>query len=295
MVISALNRVVDAAELRRVQRRRRLTSVWLIGFDVNSPALTTEHEEILDNVTQFLLDRSDSAVVSVLGRASQTGPESDNQSLSFDRAQTAHAYLGSAGLPGSRLGPVVAHGSGAPAIDIPGQEAEINRSVELWIDWEDVHVEPPPHGGPIGTSSDWKIDLSVTFGGGAGIGGQVQIGELTNRDTHETRPVQAMIAGLDIGHSLFVTAAADVGLPMGTDGEFSMPTPPGPVDFDWFDGRFVVLSAVGASAIVGGVDFATLRFRNLDGPWPEAKFADYPIGLTVGIGGLAMVGFLNVG
>jgi hypothetical protein len=78
------------------------------------------------------------------------------------------------------------------------------------------------------------------------------------------------------------------------EGVFSMPDPPGPVDFDWFDGRFIVLTSVGASAIVGGVDVAALRFYNGDGPWPEASFADYPIGLTLGVGGLAMIGHFNV-
>jgi hypothetical protein len=116
---------------------------------------------------------------------------------------------------------------------------------------------------------------------------------LTNRTTGDQRQVSANIFGLDLGQSLFVTAAPDVGLPVGSDGEFSMPTPPGAVDFDWFDGRFIVLTSVGASA-VGGVDLATLRFRNPDGPWPEARFADFPLGLSVGVGGLAMIGFFNV-
>ena len=41
-----------------------------------------------------------------------------------------------------------------------------------------------------------------------------------------------------------------------------MPTPPGPVDFDWFDGRFIVLISVGASVIVGGAEFTILGFSN---------------------------------
>ncbi len=84
------------------------------------------------------------------------------------------------------------------------------------------------------------------------------------------------------------------GCRFGNGGVFSMPDPPGPVDFDWFDGRFIVLASIGASAIVGGVDFAALRFYNADGPWPEASFADYPIGVTLGVGGVAMIGYFNV-
>jgi hypothetical protein len=46
--------------------------------------------------------------------------------------------------------------------------------------------------------------------------------------------------------------------------------------------------------MVGGVDIAALRFYNDDGPWPEASFVGYPIGMTLGVGGLAMVRFFNV-
>lgn len=117
-------------------------------------------------------------------------------------------------------------------------------------------------------------------------GGQYQIGQLTNLTTGEHRTVSAAILGLDLGQSLFITAAASGGV-------FSMPTPPGAVDFDWFDNRFIVLTSVGASAVIGA-DHSTVRFRNPDGPWPEASFANYPLGLTVGAGGIAMIGFLSV-
>jgi hypothetical protein len=49
-----------------------------------------------------------------------------------------------------------------------------------------------------------------------------------------------------------------------------------------------------ASACPTGVGVATLRFSNPDGPWPAASFVDYPLGLSVGVGGLAMIGFFNV-
>ena len=177
------------------------------------------------------------------------------------------AYLIASGVPEERVGPVVFHGSEEPLVDLPGREDEMNRSVELVIEWVDLDFES---GFTPGGTTEWQLD------------------------TGASKTVTAIILGLDMGASLFVTAAADVGLPFGNGGVFSMPDPPGPVDFDWFDGRFIVLASIGASAIVGGVDFAALRFYNADGPWPEASFADYPIGVTLGVGGVAMIGYFNV-
>jgi len=251
-----------------------------------------EHTDTLSPFIAMLRDYPDSAVVSVIGRASQTGPETTNRQLARDRADRVRAYLIANGVPEDRVGPIVFHGSEEPLVNLPGREDEMNRSVELVIEWVDLDYES---GFTAGGSTEWQLDLTVTFGGARNdIGGQLQVGTLTNRDTGVSKTVTATILGLDMGASLFVTASADVGLPVGNQGVFSMPDPPGPVDFDWFDGRFIVLFSIGASAILGGVDFAALRFYNGDAPWPEASFADYPIGLTLGIGGLAMAGYFNV-
>lgn len=291
-VIEKLQNLKQSFAGRRVERQRERTSSYVIGFGANSSALLAEHGAVLTPWISTLRDYPDSAVVSVIGRASQTGAEATNRQLARDRADRVREYLIANGVPEDRVGPIVFHGSEEPLVNLPGREEEMNRSVELVIEWVDLEYEP---GFTAGGTTEWKLDLSVTFGGGGkGIGGQMQIGTLTNRNTGARKTVTANILGLDLGMSLFVTAAADVGLPIGTDGEFSMPDPPGPVDFDWFDGRFIVLGSVGASAIVGGADFAALRFHNSDGPWPQATFADYPIGVSLGVGGLAMIGFFNV-
>ncbi len=242
-----------------VERQRVRTSSYVIGFEVDSSALLVEHTEALSPFIATLRDYPASAVVSVVGRASQTGPEASNRQLARDRADRVRAYLIASGVPEDRVGPVVFHGSGDPLVNLPGHEDEMNRSVELVIEWVDLDFES---GFTAGGTTEWQLDLTVTFGLAEGIGGQMQIGTLTNRDTGVSKTVTATIFGLDIGVSLFVTAAADAGLPFSNEGVFSMPTPPGPVDFDWFDGRFIVLASVGGSAIVGGVDVAALRFYN---------------------------------
>jgi outer membrane protein OmpA-like peptidoglycan-associated protein len=291
-VIESLTNLKQCFAGLPVEQQRVRTSSYVIGFGVDSSALLVEHTETLSPFIAMLRDYPDSAVVSVIGRASQTGPEAANRQLARDRADRVRAYLIASGVPEDRVGPIVFHGSEEPLVNLPGREDEMNRSVELVIEWVDLDYESAFT--PGGTT-EWQLDLSVTFGGArSDIGGQLQVGTLTNRDTGERKTVTATIFGLDMGASLFLTAAADVGLPVGNQGVFSMPDPPGPVDFDWFDGRRIVLCSIGASAILGGVDFAFLRFYNGDAPWPEASFVDYPIGLTLGIGGVVMAGFFNV-
>jgi hypothetical protein len=269
---------------------RRTASVFVYDFDVDSTALMPRHTDVLRPQIDLLRAQPKSAVVSVVGRASQTGPEANNRLLSRERAERVRAYLVANGVPEDRVGPVVFHGSENPLVDVPAEESELNRSVQVVIDWVDLPADPTFG---LGGSTEWQLDLTVTFGVGAGIGGQMQIGTLTNLVTGEHHEASANILGIDFGHSVGPTAAFDLPLPDSPDGVFSMPHPPGPVDFEWFDGRFITLTAVGASAL-GGVDFSTLRFRNPDGPWPEAVYHDIPIGVTIGIGGVATIGFLNV-
>jgi outer membrane protein OmpA-like peptidoglycan-associated protein len=290
IIESAKNLKQQFRSAQPVHRQRQQTSSYVYGFAVNSSALLPEHTDALATPIKYLHDYPNSAVISVIGRASQTGPEGTNRQLSRDRADRVRAYLIASGVPEDRVGPVVFRGSEEPLVNVPGREDEMNRSVQLVIEWVDMVVDA---GYLSGDSLNWQLDLAVTFGIGAGIGGQVQMGTLTNLATDESRPVSAFILGLDLGESLFATAAFSGGLPVGNDGVFSMPTPPGQVGFDWFDGRFIVLTSVGASSVVG-LDHSTVRFRNPEGAWPEASFANYTLGLSVGVGGMALIGFLNV-
>jgi hypothetical protein len=269
---------------------RRTASVFVYDFDVDSSALMPRHTDVLRPQIDLLRVQPKSAVVTVVGRASQTGPEANNRVLSRERAERVRAYLVANGVPEDRVGPVVFHGSENPLVDAPAVESELNRSVQIVIDWVDLPADPTFG---VGRSMEWQLDLSVTFGVGAGLGGQMQLGTLTDLVTGEHHEASANIIGVDFGHSVAVTASSDIPQPGSPDGVFTMPHPPGAVDFEWFDGRFITLTAIGASA-VGGLDFSTLRFRNPDGPWPEAIYHDIPFGVTIGAGGLAMIGFLNV-
>jgi len=71
---------------QRVVRERQQTTSVVYGFGINSSALLVEHTDMLEKNIVFLLEYPDSAVVSVVGRASQTGPEANNRQLARDRA-----------------------------------------------------------------------------------------------------------------------------------------------------------------------------------------------------------------
>ncbi|HKP43912.1 OmpA family protein [Mycobacterium sp.] len=289
-VIESAKNLKRSFSAQRVQRSRMRETHFVDDFDVNSSALLVKHTDLLAGYIEFLREYPDSTVVALVGRASQTGPEANNHQLSRDRAERVRAYLIANGIPEDRVAQAAFHGSEEPRVNVPGREEAMNRSVELVFEWVNMLVDPAYLAGD---SMNWKLDLTVTFGVGVGIGGQVQMGRLTNLTTGEFRPVSAWILGIDMGESLIATAATSGGLPFGNDGVFSMPSPPGAVGFDWFDGRFIVLTSVGASAIVGA-DHSTVRFRNPEGAWPEASFANYPLGLSVGVGGMALIGFFNV-
>ena len=140
---------------------------------------------------------------------------------------------------------------------------------------------------------NWKLDLTVTFGLGAGIGGQYQIGTLTNLTTGEHRAVSAAILGLDLGESMFVTAAGER-RPAGRQRRrVLLPTPPGAVDFDWFAIASSCSLPSGCPRLLERTLDGAIS-RNPDGQWPEASFADYPLGLTFGAGGMALIGFFFV-
>jgi hypothetical protein len=293
-IISALWRMIDSIEGNSVRRRRYQTAELIFDFPINSAALLPRHEEHLAFLQEWMLEQ-DASVVSIIGHASQTGPESNNASLSLNRAETVRAYLMAANFPPSRVGPTVASGSDVPLVNVPGREAAVNRSVELLLDWEEVVKENPPPSAQAATK--WELSFSVTFGAGVIIGGQILFGTLTKVTAEGVRvakPVNAFIVGYDIGKSVGVAAYADLPIPAPfEEGKFTMRDP---VDFDWFDGRPVYIASMGASFITGAavtnVTFLDPSGRNV--PEPIAAFVDHPLGVSIGVGVTAMHGILNV-
>lgn len=286
---TALHRLLAIIEERPLGTLERETSYIIYNFDVNQAALKPEHETQLDQLVEFLDDHSDAQIISIIGRASQTGPELNNEQLSFNRAETVRAYLAAKGVSSNRMGPSVASGSQLPIFDAAGSEEAINRSVQIICDWT-IQLAQPPSISSSRLSTRWKIDLGVTFGFGAAIvAGQVQFGQLTNRTSGESRSVEAFLLGPELAKSLGPVASASVGVSGFEEGEFETARP---VDFDYFDGQPVALLAIGGSFVVGGS--ATKIVFPRGGDDPSTRFANFDIGFTFGLGGAALFGILNV-
>jgi len=100
----------------------------LFGFEKDSARLLSTHEEALDRLVETLDDNSVSeySVTAIVGGASQTGPERENEALSRDRAETVRTYLEGEGL---KVADPKYVGSSRPLIDLPGEECAHNRYV----------------------------------------------------------------------------------------------------------------------------------------------------------------------
>jgi hypothetical protein len=291
-IITALEIIVAAVE-GDPARLRFATNQLIFDFAVDSPVLLAEHERILDDLREYVTVNPEATIIAIVGRASQTGPDSNNDALAFDRAETVRAHLLATGLPESRIGPTVAAGSSRPLINVPGREAAVNRSVELLLDWEHVPTPPPAPSG-IGATR-WRLELAMTFGGSAGIGGQIQVGRLFKLGPGQrevSRAVTAWIAGADVAKSVGPVAAYDAPIPSPIDEE-GVFTTAAAVDFDWFDGRLMFVASAGGSAIIGAA-VTMITIFDSDGLWPQMFYIDHPFGFTFGIGASVMVGILNV-
>lgn len=120
-------------------------SVLLPDFGVNQAALTEEHLQAIEDLAELLLVHRPLEIDMVMGRASQTGNENNNVSLSEARAQVVLGEL--AQLHVHPPPPAVGLGSAEPIQDIPQVESELNRSVEITM-WYDLSYHFPGPGSP---------------------------------------------------------------------------------------------------------------------------------------------------
>lgn len=122
------------------RRAKAPFSVLLPDFVQNQPGLTPAHERWIEDLAIILLEHPPLEIDLVVGRASQTGSESNNETLSAARASAVADEL-------TRLGvypppPTVGVGSSQPIQNLPGVESELNRSVEIRM-WYDLSHHAP--------------------------------------------------------------------------------------------------------------------------------------------------------
>ncbi len=115
-------------------------SVFLPDFGVNQASLTDDHLSALEELSEILLANPALEIDIIVGRASQTGNESNNLSLSEARAQTVLDRL--VNLAIYPPAPIIGLGSSEPIVDLPSQEIELNRSVDIRM-WYDLSYHAP--------------------------------------------------------------------------------------------------------------------------------------------------------
>jgi|GEM_PF-2584532 len=104
-----------------------------IYFELGSARLSPRSNALLDDLTGFVLDHPEIALLSVEGHTDDVGDDSSNLSLSEGRAQAVVDYLVAHGVPASRL-TAKGFGETAPRVanDSPSNRA-LNRRVEFRI------------------------------------------------------------------------------------------------------------------------------------------------------------------
>lgn len=133
-------------------------SVLVSNFAVNQSTLSDEQLDTIISVAEICLNSDFIEIETILGRASQTGEETNNESLSDARAKAVKRELSHLGIypPPS----VEALGSTQALHDMAGLEIGENRSAEirLWFDLEKAFYSSS-HNMPVNQSTD--VDMSL--------------------------------------------------------------------------------------------------------------------------------------
>ena len=158
--------------------------ILFANFPVNSTILTKEHEIALRQLVKLLQNNLFASIIQIEGRASQTGPEKNNQKLSIGRAKEVANYFQRMGVRNEQIGPINAYGSTAPLISMPGQEVDINRSVLVYYHLP-MHIAVKKDKKPIPKKTGnnmWAIQLTLSGSAGhVGIGGAFALGRLKDQ------------------------------------------------------------------------------------------------------------------
>ena len=103
-----------------------------VSFDVNSAAIRPAMRSVLDPFATAL--RGDpNARVTIVGHTDNTGPESVNNPLSRDRAQSVHDYLATRGVSPSHM-QTAGRGEREPVADNATESGRArNRRVEIFL------------------------------------------------------------------------------------------------------------------------------------------------------------------
>ncbi len=125
-------------------------SLLVSDFGINQSVVSQEQQQTIDHLVVQVLNDPALEIDSLVGRASQTGNESNNTALSEARASAVLDVLDQTIYPPP---PVIGLGSTDPIQVLPNAESEFNRSVEIkmWYDLsyffhntDDSWIDLPP-------------------------------------------------------------------------------------------------------------------------------------------------------
>ena len=127
-----MKREMEGVTIQRVEEGIAVSFDSGILFDVDSANLRAEGYNNLQKLAN-ILKRDDETILMIVGHTDSTGDENYNLRLSERRAQSAKTYLGSQGLPSSRI-QIVGRGELEPIADnstVDGRQK--NRRIEVAI------------------------------------------------------------------------------------------------------------------------------------------------------------------
>ncbi len=171
-------------------------NLLLAGFAVDNYTLESQHEAALDHLIRLRNFDIQISILQIEGRASQTGTEPNNLTLSEYRANQVAQHLLTGGFP--PIWNLEYYGSNKPIEEAAGLEIDVNRSVTIKYCIREyippvIEVEPDsislPAICPEPSTYQWQISLIADIKGHAIIGGGVvfaQIGKQIQPDKFRT-------------------------------------------------------------------------------------------------------------
>lgn len=235
-----------------------LGSVLISNFDINSATLKVEYHKGLEQLSNAL-NASNGAKAIIIGRASQTGTETWNKSLSEQRAESVLNFLtGVNGVDKNKFIDTIGAGSEFPLKDNRGIEEQINRSTQIFFFIPIVIPPPPPPPPPkpaaVG-SKEWEIQIMPNLTVGAAIAGTFLAGKIRNSTTKEERAGAYVGGGLgaSLKYMPKTGGVSDDWIEFSTDDYYTL---------DDFDGTLCRYTTAGAGFLVG-YSVSYISFPNL--------------------------------
>ena len=281
----------DGFTVQKVDGKYHMVGSFVIAnFDVNKVELKKEHKDAIDKLTD-ILNSSSSAQCVLIGRASQTGPELNNQKLSINRAGTIAKHLKNEGVSAAKLTDSVGVASKIPIKNAPDVEEAINRSVEVLFAYPAPNPKPPKLPDPKPSenpkaSRKWGVKFWLDITGSTPVVGPALseiVGTLKNLKTGETKSIRIPSHGGGVGLSFIPFNIS----PFGKFTEFETKHA---ILIDDFKKQPVYIQAKGYDYFFGGKSYVEFKVTKISSTVAKIKSTTF---LSVGINAKFQTGWIE--